>query len=789
MSFTKRMLQAGVLAITCMSGIAMAKADARADYPAPQGATIDGSVGNRMPGHVQQRPLTPAELPPLPSTRDHLRVDYDRMPASIARPLGSCDVNAFATSSGGALVGAVKAATTDCINSLFSISASVGAQVFPESKMVTIANALAANSASYAGNNDSSTLQLILYLRAGYFLQWYNPAEIGDYGPTLTNAIRPALNAFVANSHFQDVNDNHGEVLSEFVTLIDSSAENASQLTAVRGILDRYDASWASYWYMKSAVNNVFTVLFRGHYNDDFRAAVQVAPGNAILDTLVNFINDNKTADLGSDREYLLQNAAGELARFLNGNTSSYGYPPAFHTVVHPKAKSILDQFSLGGSGAGIYVRMGGVIDYYDHAHCSYFNLCSFADDLEDYVLPAANARDCSPTLRVRSQALTPAQLDWVCARVGGEESFFHAAVQSNNVPVADDNNTRLEMVIFHSSTDYETYSGTIFGNDTNNGGIYLEGDPAAAGNQPRFLAYEAEWLRPTFDVWNLTHEYIHYLDGRFDWHGAFGDYPLDAPASAVWFIEGFAEYMSYSYRELVYGDAVDEAANPDKFTLAQLFDTEYSTDYARTYQWGYLAVRFMFEHHRDDITDLFVNVSRPGNYTPGYANWLSPIRSAYNAEFRTWLVCFVANDGDTSTCGGTPPQTDRIFVNGFDGDGTPPGGGVPECTDDDVRVLEDGCKRSGLSAASTNVDVWLLIYVPAGKTRLVLTMSGGTGDADMYQKAGGWPSPSTYDNAATQVGNNDTISVSNPAEGWHMILLKAKTSSFENVEVAADLQ
>ncbi|MBZ0223202.1 MAG: M9 family metallopeptidase N-terminal domain-containing protein, partial [Dokdonella sp.] len=277
--------------------MALASTDPHAQFPAPQGATIDGGAGNRMPGHVQQQALTPAEQRPLPSTRDHLRVDYDRMPASAARLLGSCDVNTFATSSGSALVTAVKAATTDCINSLFSISASVGAQVFPEAKMVTIANALASNSASYPGNNNTSTLQLILYLRAGYYLQWYNPAQIGDYGPTLTNAIRPALNAFVANSHFQDVNDNHGEVLSEFVTLIDSSAENASQLTAVRGILDRYDASWASYWYMKSAVNNVFTVLFRGHYNDDFRAAVQVAPGNGILDALVNFINDNKTAD------------------------------------------------------------------------------------------------------------------------------------------------------------------------------------------------------------------------------------------------------------------------------------------------------------------------------------------------------------------------------------------------------------------------------------------------------------------------------------------------------------
>ncbi|MEV5540112.1 collagenase [Saccharopolyspora shandongensis] len=28
--------------------------------------------------------------------------------------------------------------------------------------------------------------------------------------------------------------------------------------------------------------------------------------------------------------------------------------------------------------------------------------------------------------------------------------------------------------------------------------------DPAQQGNQPRFIAYEAEWQRPTFEIWNL---------------------------------------------------------------------------------------------------------------------------------------------------------------------------------------------------------------------------------------------------------------------------------------------
>ena len=73
-----------------------------------------------------------------------------------------------------------------------------------------------------------------------------------------------------------------------------------------------------------------------------------------------------------------------------------------------------------------------------------------------------------------------------------------------------------------------EAGSISIYGIDTNNGGMYLEGDPAAAGNQPRFIAYEAEWVRPAFQIWNLNHEYTHYLDGRL----VSGNQALDAESA-----------------------------------------------------------------------------------------------------------------------------------------------------------------------------------------------------------------------------------------------------------------
>lgn len=144
-------------------------------------------------------------------------------------------------------------------------------------------------------------------------------------------------------------------------------------------------------------------------------------------------------------------------------------------------------------------------------------------------------------TIKIRSQNLTTLQKTSACATMGLEETYFHNKLQSNNTPVADDNNAQLQVNIFDSSDDYKKYAGPIFGIGTNNGGMYLEGDPATPGNVSNFVAYEASYAEPDHFVWNLEHEYVHYLDGRFDLYGGFNSPTEDI----VWWSEGVAEYVA----------------------------------------------------------------------------------------------------------------------------------------------------------------------------------------------------------------------------------------------------
>ncbi|EKP0318873.1 collagenase [Aeromonas veronii] len=238
----------------------------------------------------------------------------------------------------------------------------------------------------------------------------------------------------------------------------------------------------------------------------------------------------------------------------------------------------------------------------------------------------------CSPTLRLRAQDLTLAQAEGICRELGDEEQRFHQQMETGWQPVADDHNEALELVIFNSSADWGRYGSALFGVSTDNGGIYIEGDPARPGNQARFFAYEAEWKRPAFQVWNLRHEYVHYLDGRFNQYGSFGHYPLNR---TTWWAEGIAEYIAHGQ---CFARGLDNVANRpanQRPTLAAILHLDYDQGGEMVYSWSYTVHRFL-------------------NDTGRGASWLTlaqalrnPDRQQAMSDFEGELDRLIANDSD----------------------------------------------------------------------------------------------------------------------------------------------
>ncbi|WP_317441525.1 collagenase [Streptomyces collinus] len=568
------------------------------------------------------RKLSPAQLPPQapPFTRS-----MESAPRGAAKA-ASCAPADFGGRTGSALVAFVKASTPDCVNTLFAATGRDAHDVFRQAQMVSVANAFRSTAGKYRGDNSGSVEQLVLFLRAGYYVQFNHAADVGPYTAALTSAVTAGLDTFFARSHTRDVSAANGAILGEAVVLTDSADQQGRYLYVYRRLLNGYDSSYDAVDSMVRAVNDVYTPLWRGNWNPEYVRAVAADP--RIIDTLHDFALAN-TDQLGTSLAFLDSNAGMNVARYVEH--------PELRDTVQPLTKDLLDATAMTGPTAGLWVAVATQANHYDAANCSYYGVCDLPGKLTEAVLPTVHR--CDANITVRAQALTAADLDAACAGVLGQDAYFRSLVKAGG-PVPGQYVSTLRLVVFASRADYQTYAGAIFGISTDNGGMTLEGDPSDPANQATSIMYQKDYDDGfVARIWNLNHEYTHFLDGRDDMRGDFGR-QISVPD--VWWIEGVAEYVSYGYRNLADDQAVQEAGK-HTYRLSTLFENTYdNSDVTRTYPWGYLAVRYMAERHPDDVQRMLARF-RAGDYTGGYAVYHDGIGTRYDADFDQWLTACAA--------------------------------------------------------------------------------------------------------------------------------------------------
>ncbi|WP_274911388.1 collagenase [Streptomyces sp. WZ-12] len=592
--------------------------------PSPKAPSPTGpALGSGERSVVQGRPVGSARLRPLSAKNPPTSSTSAAEHKGGHRPApASCSPGDFGGRTGADLVTAVKAATTECVNSLFSLTGKDAHDVFREEQMVTLANAFKDGASSYAGDNSTNVWQVVLFLRAGYYVQYNHPSDVGPYGQNLAAATQGGLDAFFANSHSADVSSGNGDVLGEALVLSDSANEQGRYLSVYQRMLKGYNSSYDAIPSMLAAVNDTYTPLWRGNWNEAYVKAVTADP--SIVDTLNSFALDHRDL-LGTDKSYLDSNAGMNVGRYVE-------HQP-LQAKVRPLIKGLLDASKITGPTASLWVTVASQVDAYDKADCASYGVCDLPGQLTKAALPITHP--CDQTHTIKAQALTAADLDAACTSLLRQDPYFHQLVRDNG-PIPDQHESTVQLVVFGSRNDYQTYAGAIYGVDTNNGGITLVGDPTKADNQPMSIMYQRDTDNGfPARIWNLNHEYTHYLDARDDMKG---DFNQQTTVPDVWWIEGLAEYVSYGYRGVTDDEAVRQAGQ-HAYKLSTLFQTTYAnSNETRTYPWGYLAVRYMFEKHPQDVATMLGHF-RTGDYAGGYAVYNRDIGTRYDADFDAWLT------------------------------------------------------------------------------------------------------------------------------------------------------
>jgi pre-peptidase/concanavalin A-like lectin/glucanase superfamily protein len=92
------------------------------------------------------------------------------------------------------------------------------------------------------------------------------------------------------------------------------------------------------------------------------------------------------------------------------------------------------------------------------------------------------------------------------------------------------------------------------------------------------------------------------------------------------------------------------------------------------------------------------------------------------------------------------------------------------------VTALSNGVPVAGLAGAAGS-ETFYKIDVPSGQASLEIAIAGGTGDVDMYIRKDTQPTTTAWDYRPYLIGNNETVTISNPASGTYFIMLKAYTA------------
>jgi Zn-dependent metalloprotease len=149
------------------------------------------------------------------------------------------------------------------------------------------------------------------------------------------------------------------------------------------------------------------------------------------------------------------------------------------------------------------------------------------------------------------------------------------------------------------------------------------------------------------------------------------------------------------------------------------------------------------------------------------------------------WTATATYNSG---ACGVESAATDLGYsaanvVSAFTGVGvTCPGTGGGGGTG--ITELQNNVAVTGVGAA-TGADNDYFVTVPVGASNLVMSISGGTGDADLYTKAGSAPTTSSYDCRPYKTGNSESCTVAAPVAGKYYVKVHAY-AAYSGVTVKA---
>jgi len=370
----------------------------------------------------------------------------------------------------------------------------------------------------------------------------------------------------------------------------------------------------------------ISSLVWRGFVNNDESFMIKFFSDAKMNNLIFSIINN---PDLKQERyAYLPSNFINAIGMILKRSTeNSYGYNTSnlFNTAIQS-----FNQTSFGEYLHTAWIAAFINIDYnfginFDEIKKQYF-------DLQFTNIKLYDDEEIELYSGIEESRIKSIYLDIRQTRA----SFFK--LTGDTIPIANDPNDKIKMYIFKNQADYSSLGRLLFNIPTNNGGIYIERDGS-------FYTFDREddYLPINFLV---NHEYTHYLDGRYNIHGEYGElefYDWNTGRYAFW-VEGMAGFVGSAKHDQGFGIAYSNGlrvANDVQFGTTITLQESIRTSYSKGSMYAYsdAAWGFLYKHKYNELLELLELVKE--NNIQQYFNKLDQITFDQSLEplYQEYLI------------------------------------------------------------------------------------------------------------------------------------------------------
>ncbi|PGE94429.1 collagenase [Bacillus pseudomycoides] len=507
-----------------------------------------------------------------------------------------------------------------------------------DSRMQALIDKLAEQGQTYTKDDSKGVETLVEVIRSGFYLGFYHQELSKLSERSYHDKCLPALKTIAKNPNFKLGTSEQNKVISSYGMLIGGASADVEIIQYAAGILKQYNDNLSTFIEDRTKGDAIYNLMKEIDYDvQSYMYTTDKEPKDTMwyknIDSLINEVSRFALIGTVTDKNgWLINNGIYYASRF-----GKFHSTPTKGQQVVTEAMRIYpylgQQYFVAAEQ--ITTNYGGV-----DANGKTINLDKIREDGKQKYLPKTYTFDDGTIVFKAGDKVTEEKIKrlyWAAKEVKAQ---FYRTVGSDKPLESGHADDVLTMVIYNSPDEYQ-FNRQLYGYETNNGGIYIEGIGT-------FFTYERTPQQSIYSLEELfRHEFTHYLQGRYEVPGLWGQGELYQNERLTWFEEGNAEFFAGSTRvdsvvprKSIIGGLSNDPAK--RYTAEQTLNAKYGAwDF---YNYSFALQSYMY-NNRPDMFDKVHDLIR-ANDVPGYDAYRSALSkdNKLNEDYQSYMQMLINN-------------------------------------------------------------------------------------------------------------------------------------------------